>query len=206
MLTQLISVWKLPARIWSLKKRHVFATNSGGATRHRKTVCVQYRRRPHVIGVAFDAGMACVHVLFIRRVKCSAAAAISRKCLAVRNWRGGGNLRRSVLFTRQPDAHLPGEILLDFNLSDKTLLADSFQNWRDARLMFKPNLAAIGRLSETRAHQCGDGINQQTFAESTVHQRLTALASVLKLPEVSGWNALTSAIPWGNKPSLPVGV
>ncbi|STL55867.1 UvrABC system protein C [Escherichia coli] len=41
---------------------------------------------------------------------------------------------------------LPGEILLDFNLSDKTLLADSFQNWRDARLMFKPNLAAIGRV------------------------------------------------------------
>ena len=38
-----------------------------------------------VIGVAFDAGMACVHVLFIRQGKCSAAAAISRKCLAVRN-------------------------------------------------------------------------------------------------------------------------
>ena len=33
-----------------------------------------------VIGVAFDAGMAS----FVR-VKCSAAAAISRKCLAVRN-------------------------------------------------------------------------------------------------------------------------
>ncbi len=182
-LTQLIVVWKLPARIWSLKKLHGFATNSGGATCHRKTVCFQYRRRLDVIGVAFDAGMACVHVLFIVRAKCSAAAAISRKCLAVRNERGGGNLRRSVLFTRQPDAPLPGEILLDFNLSDKTLLADPFQNWRDARLMFKPNLVAIDALSETRAHQCGDGLNQQTFEQSTVHQRLTALASVLKLPE-----------------------
>lgn len=38
-----------------------------------------------VIGVAFDAGMACVHVLFIRQGKVLAAAAISRKCLAVRN-------------------------------------------------------------------------------------------------------------------------
>ncbi len=180
-LTQPLAVWKLPARIWSLKKRHVFRPNSGGATRHRKTVCVQYRRDLDVIGVAFDAGMACVHVLSFVRVKCSAAAAISRKCLAVGTERGGGNLRRSVLFTRQPERTLPGEILLDFNLSDKTLLAIPFQNWRDARLMFKPNLAASGALSETRAHQCGDGLNQQTSQQSTVHQRLTALASVLKL-------------------------
>lgn len=39
-----------------------------------------------VIGVAFDAGMACVHVLFIRQGKCWAAAVIFQKCLAVRNW------------------------------------------------------------------------------------------------------------------------
>lgn len=39
-----------------------------------------------VIGVAFDAGMACVHVLFIRQVRCWAAAAIFQKYLVVRNW------------------------------------------------------------------------------------------------------------------------
>ena len=38
-----------------------------------------------VIGVAFDAGMACVTYCSFVRAKCSAAAAISRKCLAVRN-------------------------------------------------------------------------------------------------------------------------
>ena len=41
-----------------------------------------------VIGVAFDAGMACVHVLFIRQGKVLGS--------------------RTVLFTRQPDAHLTG--------------------------------------------------------------------------------------------------
>lgn len=39
-----------------------------------------------VIGVAFEAGMACVHVLFIRQGKCWAAAVISRKFQAIPNW------------------------------------------------------------------------------------------------------------------------
>ena len=48
-----------------------------------------------VIGVAFDAGMACVHVF-------------PESAWWYGTERGGGNLRRSVLFTRQPDAHLTG--------------------------------------------------------------------------------------------------
>ncbi len=41
---------------------------------------------------------------------------------------------------------LPGEILLDLIFSDKTLLADSLSELAGRRLMFKPNLAAIGRV------------------------------------------------------------
>ena len=54
-----------------------------------------------VIGVAFDAGMA------------SGQSARQPQLFPESAWRygterGGGNLRRSVLFTRQPDAHLTG--------------------------------------------------------------------------------------------------
>lgn len=61
-----------------------------------------------VIGVAFDAGMACVHVLFIRQGKVPGSRSYFRKCPRYGTERGGRNLRRPVLFTRQPDAHLTG--------------------------------------------------------------------------------------------------
>ncbi len=61
-----------------------------------------------VIGVAFDAGMACVHVLFIRQGKVLGSRAISESAWRYGTERGGRNLRRPVLFTRQPDAHLTG--------------------------------------------------------------------------------------------------
>ncbi len=142
-----------------------------------------------VIGVAFDAGMACVHVLFIRQGKVLGSRSYFPKVPGgtelsevVETFVGQFYLQGSQMRT------LPGEILLDFNLSDKTLLADSlselagrkinvssiykaarcapyrvrscsililaikrcspipFQNWRDARLMFKPNLVAIERV------------------------------------------------------------
>lgn len=60
---------------------------------------------------------------------------------------------------------LPGEILLDFNLSDKTLLADSLSELagRKINVQTKPR-GDRARYLKTRAHQCGDGLNQQTFA------------------------------------------
>ncbi len=85
-----------------------------------------------VIGVAFDAGMACVHVLFIRQGKVLGPAT-SRKP-------GGTELGevvetcRPVLPAGQPNAHAAGEILLDFNLGDKTLLADSLSELAGRRI------------------------------------------------------------------------
>ncbi len=62
-----------------------------------------------VIGVAFDAGMACVHVLFIRQGKVLGSRSYFPESAGrYGTERGGRNLRRSVLFTRQPDAHLTG--------------------------------------------------------------------------------------------------
>lgn len=62
-----------------------------------------------VIGVAFDAGMACVHVLFIRQGKVLGSRSYFPKVPGrYGTERGGRNLRRPVLFTRQPDAHLTG--------------------------------------------------------------------------------------------------
>lgn len=59
---------------------------------------------------------------------------------------------------------LPGEILLDFNLSDKTLLADSLSELAGRKI----NVQTKPRGDRARylklAHQCGDGLNQQTFA------------------------------------------
>ena len=41
---------------------------------------------------------------------------------------------------------LPSEILLDFNLDVKTLLADRFPSWRAVGSTYKPNPAATGRV------------------------------------------------------------
>ncbi len=101
-----------------------------------------------VIGVAFDAGMACVHVLFIRQGKVPQPQLFPESAWRYGTERGGRNLRRPVRITRQPDAQMANRanscsILI---LAIKRCSPIPFQNWRDARLMFKPNLAAIGRV------------------------------------------------------------
>ncbi len=129
-------VWKLPARIWSLRSCTDSRPNSGGATCHRKTVVSNTGDDLDVIGVAFDAGMAVSTYCSFVRAKCSAAAAISQSAWRYGTERGGGNLRRSVLLQGSQMRTLPGEILLDFNLRIKRCSPIPFQNWRDARLMF----------------------------------------------------------------------
>ncbi|XNM60581.1 hypothetical protein ACLK1T_24790 [Escherichia coli] len=104
-----------------------------------------------VIRVAFDAGMACVHVLLIRRAKCSAAAAISRKCLAVRTERGGGNLRRCISPAKAARCAPYRVILLDFNLSDKTLLADSLSELAGRKINVQSEASRRSGTSNSRA-------------------------------------------------------
>lgn len=77
------------------------------------------------------------------------------------------------------------KILLDFNLSDKTLLADSLSELagRKINVQTKPrgDRARYLKLARTNA---ATALTSKLSQQSTVHQRLTALASVLKLPEV----------------------
>ncbi|XPE23570.1 hypothetical protein ACNKHM_24395 [Shigella sonnei] len=50
--------------------------------------------------------------------------------------------------------------------------------------MFEPNLVAIARYLKLARTNAATALTSKLSQQSTVHQRLTALASVLKLPEV----------------------
>ncbi len=159
-----------------------------------------------VIGVAFDAGMACVHVLFIRQGKVLGSRSYFPKVPGgtelsevVETFVGRFYLQGSQMRT------LPGEILLDFNLSDKTLLADSLSELagRKINVQTKPrgDRARYLKLARTNA---ATALTSKLSQQSTVHQRLTALASVLKLPEVKRMECFDISHTWVNKPSPPV--
>lgn len=139
-----------------------------------------------VIGVAFDAGMACVHVLFIRQGKVLGSRSYFPKVPGgTEAGRGRGDLCRPVLPAGQPNAHAAGEILLDFNLGDKTLLADSLSELAGRRInvQTKPrgDRARYLKLARTNA---ATALTTKLSQQSTIHQRLQALASVLELPAV----------------------
>ncbi len=151
-----------------------------------------------VIGVAFDAGMACACAVYPSGQ--SAAEATSRKP-------GGTELGRSETFVGQfylqgsQMRTLPGEILLDFNLGDKTLLADSLSELAGRRInvQTKPrgDRARYLKLARTNA---ATALTTKLSQQSTIHQRLQALASVLERRPSSEWSVLTSATPWANRP------
>ncbi|ECV9986155.1 excinuclease ABC subunit UvrC [Salmonella enterica subsp. enterica] len=139
-----------------------------------------------VIGVAFDAGMACVHVLFIRQGKVLGSRSYFPKVPGgtelgevVETFVGQFYLQGSQMRT------LPGEILLDFNLSDKTLLADSLSELAGRRIhvQTKPrgDRARYLKLARTNA---ATALVTKLSQQSTITQRLTALATVLKLPAI----------------------
>jgi excinuclease ABC subunit C len=139
-----------------------------------------------VIGVAFDAGMACVHVLFIRQGKVLGSRSYFPKVPGgtelgevVETFVGQFYLQGSQMRT------LPSEILLDFNLDDKTLLADSLSELagRRVNVQTKPrgDRARYLKLARTNA---ATALTTKLSQQSTVNQRLAALATLLKLPEV----------------------
>lgn len=81
---------------------------------------------------------------------------------------------------------LPGEILLDFNLGDKTLLADSLSELagRRVNVQTKPrgDRARYLKLARTNA---ATALTTKLSQHSTITQRLRALATLLKLPAVN---------------------
>lgn len=139
-----------------------------------------------VIGVAFEAGMYCAHVLFIRQ----------GKVLGSRGYFPGvppGTGADEVVetFVGQFYLHgsraraLPGEILLDFDLRDKVLLADSLSEMagRRVNIQTRPrgDRARYLKLARTNA---ATALAARLLQQSTIQQRLSALAAVVGLPDV----------------------
>ncbi|MGL5386692.1 MAG: excinuclease ABC subunit UvrC [Serratia sp. (in: enterobacteria)] len=140
-----------------------------------------------VIGVAFDAGMACVHVLFIRQGKVLGSRSYFPKVP------GGTELSEVVqtfvgqFYLQGSQARtLPSEILLDFTLPEKDLLASSLSELagRKIQIQSKPrgDRARYLKLARTNA---STALVTKLSQQSTIHQRLAELAKTLNLPEIN---------------------
>ncbi|MEI7409156.1 excinuclease ABC subunit UvrC [Pectobacterium aroidearum] len=139
-----------------------------------------------VISVAFDAGMACVYVLFIRQGKVLGSRSYFPKVPGgtelgevVQTFVGQFYLQGSLSRT------LPAEILLDFTLPDKDVLTESLTEvaGRKVQIQTKPrgDRARYLKLARTNA---ATALVTKLSQQSTIHQRLAALASVLQMPEI----------------------
>lgn len=139
-----------------------------------------------VIGVSYDAGIACLHVLFIRQGKVLGSRSYFPKvpsgtALAevVQTFVGQFYLQGSQART------LPGEILLDFLLPEKELLADSLSEMagRRVNIQSKPrgDRARYLKLARTNA---ATALVSRLSQQSTIHQRLASLAQALELPTI----------------------
>lgn len=140
-----------------------------------------------VIGVVFDAGLACVHVLFIRLGKVLGSRSYFPKVPAgtelsevVQTFVGQFYLQGSQGRT------LPGEILLDFTLTEKDLLASSLSELagRKIQIQSRPrgDRARYLKLARTNA---STALITRLSQQSTIHQRMKELAKVLKLDEIN---------------------
>lgn len=140
-----------------------------------------------VMSVAYDAGMACLHVLFIRQGKVLGSRSYFPKVPAdtdlaevVQTFVGQFYLQGSEART------LPGEILLDFNLPERDLLADSLSELagRRVNIQSKPrgDRARYLKLARTNA---GTALVTRLSQQSTIQQRLMALAEFLHLDRIT---------------------
>jgi excinuclease ABC subunit C len=140
-----------------------------------------------VIGVAFDAGIACLHVLFIRQGKVLGSRSYFPKV-------PGGTEMSEVVQTFVGQFYLqgsqarslPAEILLDFSLPEKALLSESLSELagRKIQIQSKPrgDRARYLKLARTNASVA---LTSKLAQQSTIHQRLTALAKLLNLAEIN---------------------
>lgn len=146
---------------------------------------VTYNDKANGVADATQTG-SLVHVLFIRQGKVLGSRSYFPKVPGgtemgevVETFVGQFYLQGSQMRT------LPSEILLDFTLDDKTLLADSLSELagRRVNVQTKPrgDRARYLKLARTNA---ATALTTKLSQQSTVSQRLTALATLLKLPEV----------------------
>lgn len=140
-----------------------------------------------VMGVAYDAGMACLHVLFIRQGKVLGSRSYFPKvpvdtdlAEVVQTFVGQFYLQGSEART------LPGDILLDFTLQERELLAESLSELagRRVNIQSKPrgDRARYLKLARTNA---ATALTTRLSQHSTIHQRLMALAEFLELDRIT---------------------
>ena len=140
-----------------------------------------------VMGVAYDAGMACLHVLFIRQGKVLGSRSYFPKVPAdtelaevVQTFVGQFYLQGSEART------LPGDILLDFNLPERELLSASLSEraGRRVTIQSKPrgDRARYLKLARTNA---ATALTTRLSQHSTIQQRLAALAKFLELDKIN---------------------
>lgn len=139
-----------------------------------------------VISVSFDAGVACVHVLFIRQGKVLGSRSYfptvpfgTKLAEVVQTFVYQFYLQCSHIRS------LPGEILLDFKLPEKTLLTAllSEREGRKIQVQIQPRGARASylKLAHTNAMTA---LATKLSQQSTVHQRLAALAELLCIETV----------------------
>ncbi|TDB44086.1 excinuclease ABC subunit UvrC [Photorhabdus khanii] len=139
-----------------------------------------------VISIAFEAGMACLHVLFIRQGKVLGSRSYYPKIPAgtkpdeiVQTFLGQFYLQGSQNRT------LPSEILLDFALQEKDILSDSLSeiSGRKIHIQTRPrgDRARYLKLARTNATTA---LVTRLSQQSTIHQRLESLANLVKLAKI----------------------
>lgn len=139
-----------------------------------------------VMGVAYDAGMACLHVLFIRQGKVLGSRSYFPKVPAdtdlaevVQTFVGQFYLQGSEART------LPGEILLDFTLPERDLLSASLSELAGRRINIqsKPrgDRARYLKLARTNA---ATALTTKLSQHSTVQQRMAELAQFVGLEKI----------------------
>ncbi|MEX9609345.1 excinuclease ABC subunit UvrC [Providencia manganoxydans] len=140
-----------------------------------------------VIGVAFESGLACIHVLFIRQGKVLGSRSYYPRIPA-------GTLLEEVVQTflgqfylqGSENRTLPGEILLDFALPEKELLADSLSQvaGRKIQIQTQPRGARARYLKLARTN-ASTALLTKLAQQSTIHQRMASLAKIVELDSIS---------------------
>ncbi|EKT58615.1 excinuclease ABC subunit UvrC [Providencia sneebia] len=140
-----------------------------------------------VIGVAFQSGMACIHVLFIRQGKVLGSRSYYPKIPS-------GTLLEEVVQTflgqfylqGSESRTLPGEILLDFSVPEKTLLADSLSHiaGRKVQIQTQPR-GARARYLKLAHTNAVTALSTKLAQQSTIHQRISSLAEITGLESIS---------------------
>ncbi|MGV8004595.1 excinuclease ABC subunit UvrC [Photorhabdus temperata subsp. temperata] len=139
-----------------------------------------------VISIAFETGMACLHVLFIRQGKVLGSRSYYPKIPAgtkpdeiVQTFLGQFYLQGSQNRT------LPSEILLDFALQEKDILSDSLSeiSGRKIHIQTRPrgDRARYLKLARTNA---ATALITRLSQQSTIHRRLESLAHLVQLAKI----------------------